>query len=75
MPRYRELTSIEIASEDAIALAEKISLLHGELVKKGLPQALIDSVVDKVAGAAASNSDGWCSPVAKPGEMVSQPKG
>lgn len=73
MPRYKEVSPVEAAQEDGLALAEKVATLHAELVKKKLPPAVIQSVLDKVGGAAASNSNGWCSPVATPGEAVSNP--
>ena len=73
MPRFKQVTPTEAAQEEALVLAEKISTLHAELVKKKLPVAVINSVLDKVGGAAASNSDGWCKPLAQPGEEVSNP--
>ena len=75
MPRYRTLTTVEVANEDAMAMATKIATLHAELVKERLPEAVVNSVLDKVAGAASSSSDGWCRPVAQPGEEVMRPLG
>ena len=73
MSRYKVMTPIEMANEDAMAMAEKISVLHAELVKRRLPDAVIDSVLDKIGAAACSNSDGNCMPVAQPGIQVSNP--
>lgn len=73
MPRYRELTRSEEAQEDATAMAEKIATLHAELVRRKVPDQVINSVIDKMAGAASSNTNGWCSPIPALGEQVSNP--
>lgn len=70
MPKYKMLTPMEIGHESGLEMAEEISTIHAELVKKGLDAKIIASVVDKVAGAAKSSSDGWCTPARIPGEEV-----
>ena len=73
MSKYRVISPVESANEEAMAMAERISVLHAELVKRRLPDAIVNSVLDKVGAAACSNSDGNCAPVALPMREVVNP--
>ena len=64
MPRYKLLTPVETGHENALVLAETLGTLNVELVKKKLDPKLIESILERVSGAAHSYSDGSCRPLA-----------
>jgi len=64
MPKYRVMTPVEAGHENALVLAETLGTLNVELVNKKLDPKLIERVLERVAGAAHSNSDGQCRPLA-----------
>lgn len=74
MARYKELSTIEAAEEDAMAMATMLSKVHAELVASRIPEAAINGVLERIAGAASSNSDGHCRFPADLRDLASQPK-
>jgi len=74
MPKYKEMTAVEIAEETGVGLAKTLTTMYGVLVKEKLDANLIGRILERVSGAAHSNGDGKCRSLAEPIETISRPR-
>ena len=70
MTRYRLAKPEEAGSEMATILVS----FHAELLRQGIDKEVAARLAERVAGAASSNSDGYCGDLARlPWESVINP--
>lgn len=69
MPRYRLAKPEEVGAEMAAMLAT----FNAELLNKGIDKELAMRLVERVAGAASSNSDGHCGDLARFERLIYPP--
>jgi hypothetical protein len=70
MSKFRLVKPEEVGVE----MADVIYSFHAELIKKGISKDTAAQIAASAAGAASSNSDGYCGDIARvPFDVVSHP--